>query len=202
MAEPDKLLIATRNAGKVSELTELLAGLPLSLRNLSDLPDIPEVEETGRTFVENATLKARYYAARSGLWTLADDSGLEVEALGNAPGVYSARYAGPDASDEERMARLLEELRATGNTERRARFVCVLAINTPGTEAVDCFTGTCEGRIAHAPRGRGGFGYDPVFIPDGYTETFGELPPSVKRHISHRARALAELQVFLRTRFR
>jgi XTP/dITP diphosphohydrolase len=198
--ESHQLLVGTSNAGKVAELTRLLADLPVRLCGLSDLPAVTDVEETGKTFAENAILKARYYAAHSGLWTLADDSGLEVEALGGAPGVLSARYAGPGASDEERMSRLLAELNATGDVERRARFVCVIAIAAPGAEKINCFTGACDGRIAEEARGSGGFGYDPVFVPDGYTQTFGELPRSVKGRISHRARALAEARAFLRAR--
>lgn len=196
------LLVATGNAGKVRELTAFLAALPLRLRGLSELQDIPAVEETGTTFVENAVLKARYYAARSGLRALADDSGLEVDALGGAPGVFSARYAGPDASDMVRMTRLLDELNSTGDTNRRARFVCVIALAHPETADINWFTGTCDGTIADAPRGSGGFGYDPIFIPDGYVQTFGELSPDIKSRLSHRARALATVKDFLHAQLR
>jgi XTP/dITP diphosphohydrolase len=192
-----ELLIATSNAGKVREALPLLDGLPLRWRSLAEFPGIAEVEETGATFAENAALKATAYAAQTGLWTLADDSGLEVDALGGAPGIFSARYGGKGASDAERIARLLDELSRTGDSERRARFVCVIAIADPDARLVNTSTGTCEGSIAFAPRGEGGFGYDPVFIPDGYQESFGELPPELKQRISHRARALGAARSFL-----
>jgi XTP/dITP diphosphohydrolase len=201
MHEPTELLVATNNAGKVRELSLLLADLPLRLRFLPELGHVTEPEETGTTFAENATLKARYYSALGHMLTLSDDSGLSVDVLGGAPGVYSARYAGPQATYAERMRKLLEELAATGDEERRARFVCVIAVADPATGDLRTFEGTCEGRIAHAPRGTGGFGYDPVFIPDGYEQTFGELPDAVKQSVSHRARALAEAARHLRTRF-
>ena len=192
-----ELLIATHNAGKVRELEILLAGLPLRLRSLAEFPEIVEVEETGATFAENGALKARGYAAQTRLWTLADDSGLEVDALGGAPGVLSARYGGAGASDAERTARLLAELSRTDDRQRRARFVCVIAIADPAARIAHTSMGTCEGSIALAPRGENGFGYDPVFIPDGYEESFGELSAEIKRRISHRARALEGARTFL-----
>ena len=201
MHEPSELLVATNNAGKVRELSLLLADLPLRLRLLSELGGITEAEETGTTFVENATLKALHYSAHTRLLTLSDDSGLSVDALGGAPGVYSARYAGARATYAERMARLLGEIEAAGGGERRARFVCVIAVTDPATGALETFEGTCEGRIARAPRGMGGFGYDPLFIPEGYDQTFGELPEEVKHTLSHRARALARAARHLRERF-
>src|SRR5688572_27360800 len=201
MHEHSELLVATNNAGKVRELSQLLAGLPLRLRLLSEFDGVPEAEETGSTFAENATLKALHYSALTGLLTLSDDSGLAVDALGGAPGVYSARYAGARATYEERMARLLGEIEAAGADDRRARFVCVIAVADPSACALETFEGVCEGRIARAPRGSGGFGYDPVFIPDGHDQTFGELPEEVKHSISHRARALALAARRLRARF-
>ncbi len=192
-----ELLIATRNQGKVREFARFLADLPVRLRSLAEFPDISEVAETGSTFSENARLKAYSYAAQTGLWTLADDSGLEVEALGGAPGLLSARYAGEGASDAARVARLLEELSGKPDEERRARFICVLALTLPPREETWVFIGRCEGRIASEPRGAHGFGYDPVFIPEGYTQTFGELPVEVKQRISHRARAVAEARACL-----
>ena len=201
MYEQTELLVATNNAGKVRELSQLLAGLPLRLRLLSEFPGVPEAEETGTTFAENATLKALHYSGHTGLLTLSDDSGLGVEALGGAPGVYSARYAGPHATYAERMAKLLGELEAAGGEGRRARFVCVIAVADPSAGALDTFEGACEGRIALAPRGTGGFGYDPIFIPEGYDQTFGELPEEVKHSVSHRARALAQAARHLRSRF-
>jgi XTP/dITP diphosphohydrolase len=202
MDEPTELLVATGNAGKVRELWGLLSDLPLRLRLLSEFGDIPEAEETGATFAENATLKALHYSAQSGLLTLSDDSGLCVDALGGAPGIYSARYAGAQADYAERMAKLLCEIRAAGDAAaRRARFVSVIAIAAAKTGVVNTFEGVCEGRIAHEPRGTGGFGYDPIFIPDGHKQTFGELPDEIKRAMSHRARALAKAVRHLRRHF-
>lgn len=199
MVQPrfSELLIATSNPGKILELESLLATLPLRLRGLNEFPAIQEIEETGDTFAENAALKATGYARQAGLWTLADDSGLEVEALGGAPGVYSARYAGPEASDAERIARLLAELAHIDDTERRARFNCVIVIADPAAQIINVSQGCCAGHLTHAPRGMGGFGYDPIFVPDGYQQTFGELPDKVKQLISHRARALAATSSFL-----
>lgn len=196
-----ELLIATNNAGKIRELNGLLANLPLRLRQLSEFAQIEEVEETGKTFAENASLKARLYSRQTNLWTLADDSGLEVDALGGAPGVLSARYAGRHATDEERNARLLAELGLTGDEQRTARFVCAIALYDPATETTEIFNGTCEGRIAKQPRGHQGFGYDPLFIPSGHAHTFGELPDAVKQQISHRSRALAAVRLYLHGRF-
>lgn len=196
-----ELLIATNNAGKMRELNGLLASLPLRLRQLSEFPQITEVEETEKTFVDNALLKARLYSQQTNLWTLADDSGLEVDALNGAPGVLSARYAGPNATDEERNARLLAELSLTNDEQRSARFICAIALSDPATGATEVFNGICEGHIAKHPRGHNGFGYDPLFIPDGYVHTFGELPETVKQQISHRSRALAAVRLHLTRRF-
>src|SRR5437764_9951062 len=194
---PTDLLIATRNQGKVAELLPLMQSLRLRLRSLADFPEIGEVEETGETFAENASIKARAYAEQSQLWTLSDDSGLEVDALGGAPGVYSARYGGAGLTFDERIKLLLEELSRSGHANRRARFVCVIAISDPHGEIVNLSTGICEGAITDAPRGTNGFGYDPVFVPDGYNQTFGELSTEIKEKISHRARALAATRTFL-----
>jgi XTP/dITP diphosphohydrolase len=199
MAQPNfsELLIATSNPGKIRELESWLGDFPVRLRGLAEFPSVREVEETGATFVDNAVLKATGYAQQAKLWTLADDSGLEVEALGGAPGVYSARYAGPDASDAERVELLLKELAATNDTRRRARFVCAIAIADPEAQVAHVVEGSCEGRLIHAPRGTSGFGYDPIFIPEGYEQSFGELPDEIKRSISHRALALAAVASFL-----
>ena len=191
MHEHKELVVATNNAGKVRELSELLSGFPLRLRLLGEFGGVTEAEETGATFAENATIKALHYSARTGLLTLSDDSGLVVDALGGAPGVHSARYAGREATYAERMARLLAELDAAGGAARRARFVCVIAVSDPAAGTLHTFEGACEGSIARAPRGEGGFGYDPLFIPEDYDRTFGELPAEVKHTLSHRARALA-----------
>ena len=183
-----KLLIATQNPGKVREYAEILQGLPVDLVSLSDLQIHTAVEETGETYTENALLKARTYAAKAGLPTLADDSGLEVDALGGAPGVRSARYAGKDASDRDRYELLLRNLEDVPEEERNARFRCVIAIVWPdGSEQVA--QGTVEGRIVDQPRGEHGFGYDPVFHVPAFYRTMAELAPEIKNRISHRARA-------------
>lgn len=193
-----ELLIATKNAGKIREIEELLANVPIRLRTLREFDKIVEPEETGATFAENAVLKAGYYAQKTGIAALADDSGLEVVALGGAPGVYSARYAGEKATDDERIARLLDELKAANNKNRQARFVCAMAIvNIDGV--TECLTeGVCKGQIADLPKGRNGFGYDPIFIPEGFSETFGELSQEIKQKISHRALAISKIVGFLR----
>jgi XTP/dITP diphosphohydrolase len=192
------ILIATKNNGKVKELADLLADLPINLRSLNDFENISEPEETGANFVENAVLKAREYALQTGLWALADDSGLEVEALGNAPGVFSARYAREGATNEARIDKLLGELNEVQNENRGARFVCAMAIADEKGEIRYVAEGVCGGRIIDAPRGTNGFGYDPIFAPEGFSETFGELPDDVKREISHRARASAKIIAYLR----
>jgi XTP/dITP diphosphohydrolase len=201
MENQHEILIATRNRGKVAEFRSLLSALPLRLRSLVEFPESGNVEETGLTFSDNAVLKAVSYAKETGLWSLADDSGLEVEALGGAPGVFSARYGGAKASDAQRIERLLEELSQSGARDRRACFTCVIAIADPQGQIAYISTGRCEGQITHVPRGTGGFGYDPVFVPEGYEQTFGELPPEIKQSISHRALALRAAKSFLVNRF-
>ncbi|HEX8738428.1 MAG TPA: RdgB/HAM1 family non-canonical purine NTP pyrophosphatase [Pyrinomonadaceae bacterium] len=193
-----EVVIATKNNGKVKELADILADLPVALRSLNDFENISEPEETGVDFIENASLKAREYARQTGLWSLADDSGLEVEALGNAPGVFSARYAGENATNEERIEKLLGELEKTGDENRRARFVCAMAVADEAGEIRFVAEGVCDGRITKAPRGANGFGYDPIFVPEGFSETFGELSDDVKREISHRARASKKIIAYLR----
>jgi len=184
-----KLLIATRNAHKLYEIRAILSCPGLTLLGVAEHGrPLPEVAEDAGTFVGNALKKARTLCAASGLWTLADDSGLEVDALVGAPGVYSARYAGDGAGDAANNARLLREL--DGVEDRRARFRCVLALAAPDGRDWTV-EGCCEGRIARAPSGTGGFGYDPLFHPDGATRSFAELTPAEKNRISHRAHALA-----------
>ena len=192
------LLIATNNSGKIRELDDLFSGLAFELSSLTAFPDVSEIEETGATFAENARLKASGYALQTGLLSLADDSGLEVTALGGRPGVLTARYGGPETSFAEKMEKLLDELAATRDEKREARFVCSMAVADSEGEILFMSDGVCEGRIADGPRGAGGFGYDPIFIPDGFDLTFGELPERVKREISHRARAFEEIIPFLR----
>jgi XTP/dITP diphosphohydrolase len=191
------LLLGTRNPGKVIELRNILVDTGWSFSSLQEFSDVGEAEENFVTFAENAIAKAQFYASATGLCTLADDSGLEVAALNGAPGVFSARYAGANASDFDRRALLLSELLKTGDTNRRARFVAVVALANPDGAVLNVSEGVCNGSITFAPRGTGGFGYDPLFIPDGYDQTFAELPDTVKNLISHRARALLGTKDFL-----
>jgi XTP/dITP diphosphohydrolase len=192
-----KLLLATRNRHKVTEMQHALAGTGWQVMMLSDFGDAPEVEEDGATFEENARKKARSAAERVKMWTLAEDAGLEVDALGGEPGVKSARYCGEGASDADLTHKVLELTINVPEERRTARFRCVMClIDTAGKEI--CFEGRCEGRIAHSARGTAGFGYDPIFIPDGYSRTFAELGLSVKSKISHRARAMEQVIAFLR----
>lgn len=187
---PDRLVLASHNPGKVREIADLLAPLGLTVLSAAAL-GLPEPDETEPTFVGNALLKARAAARGAGLPALADDSGLEVLALGGAPGIYSARWAGPDKDFGRAMARVEAELAASGDPDRRARFVCVLALATPeGEEHV--FEGEVVGTLTFPPRGAKGFGYDPIFVPDGETRTFGEFEPAEKHAISHRAMAFAK----------
>ncbi|HET9222317.1 MAG TPA: XTP/dITP diphosphatase [Roseiflexaceae bacterium] len=182
------LLIATTNQNKLREYAGIFAGLPFDLRSLRDVGIDDDVEETGATFAENAQLKAEFYAARSGLLALADDSGLEVAALGGEPGVFSHRYAGPGASDADRNALLLEKLMDVPFHARLARFVCVIALARP-TGPVELVEGVLPGVIELAPRGTNGFGYDPLFYVLDENMTLAELPAERKNQISHRALA-------------
>ena len=197
MHKPTELLIATNNAGKVRELASLLAGVPIRLKNLAGLDGICEIEETGSTFRENAEIKAAGYAIQSGVWSLADDSGLEVAALGGAPGVYSNRYAGEGASDAAKMRKILDQLAAVPDAARDARFVCAMSIADDTGKIVFTAEGSCPGTLANQPRGTNGFGYDPIFVPDGFDRTFGELSGDIKQQISHRARAIKEIIRYL-----
>jgi XTP/dITP diphosphohydrolase len=195
--KPRQLLIATRNAHKTEEFARIL-GPRFAVRDLTSAgAELPEIEETGSTFEENAKLKAVGISKLVPDLVLADDSGLEVVALGGAPGVYSARYAGAAATDADNVRKLLQELHDSPATNRQAQFRCVLVAAKRG-DLRRVVEGTVSGRIADAPRGNGGFGYDPVFVPEGYDATFGELPAEVKNSVSHRARAVAELAQFLR----
>lgn len=182
-----KLLIATRNRHKFGEISAILAVPGLQFLNPNDFPDLPEVIEDGVTFEANARKKALCLAQASGRWTLADDSGLEVEALQGAPGVYSARYAGVPSNDEANNCTLLRNL--TGITHRNAQFRCVIALAGPD-HTIRTVEGICPGTVLNAPRGAQGFGYDPLFVPCGHSRTFAELDASVKNTISHRAQAL------------
>ena len=197
-AERSQMLVATGNIGKLNELNALMADMPVDLLSLSDIGSFDEIEETGATFAENAALKATGYARIAGMLTLADDSGLEVEALDGRPGILSARYGGADLGFDKKMLKLLGELDNTGDRDRRGRFVCSIAIANAAGEIVHSADGICSGKIARSPRGMNGFGYDPLFIPDGFDQTFGELSEDIKRKISHRARAFEQIMPFLR----
>jgi XTP/dITP diphosphohydrolase len=195
--ERRRLLIATGNKGKAAELTAMLEPLGVEVIALDAFPAIAEVTETGTTFGENATLKATQYAAATGVAALADDSGLEVAALGGRPGVLSARYGGEGTSFEEKMRLLLSEIDQTAATDRTARFVCAMTLADANGSLVATVKGICTGIIAREPRGKGGFGYDPIFVPQGYDATFGELPEAVKAQISHRSRAFSQIMPVL-----
>ncbi len=192
-----KLLLATRNRAKLAELRSLLEGTGWQLVTLNDYPALGPVAETGATFEENARLKAVAAFQATGLWTLGEDSGLEVDALGGEPGVMSARWAGPEATDHDRCRQLLARMIAVPDELRTARFRCVVCLVEP-SGAERFFEGVCPGRISHHIRGSAGFGYDPLFIPDGYSLTFAQLGNAVKSRISHRAQAIQRLAAFLR----
>jgi len=196
--ELKQITVASRNVNKTREIQEIL-GSKFTLRDLSQIGNVPEIAETGATFEENAILKAVGVSRYVDGLVLADDSGLEVDALGGAPGVFSARYAGGNAIDNENVQKLLGELAKADreNNDRNARFRCVIAMAQAG-KVVGTFTGAVEGVIVGAPRGAEGFGYDPVFVPDGFEQTFAELPAATKNQISHRARALQAALPFLR----
>ena len=188
------IVLATRNRKKVEEMKKILAtGRDnFSIHSLDDFPGCNDVEEDGKTFEENAVKKAAYIFKCTGMTSIADDSGLEVEALGGAPGIYSARYAGDAANDENNTRKLLEDLKGVPPGERRARFVCCIAV--ADAEGLKTFNGHVNGRIGMDKRGSNGFGYDPVFYPDGYDITFAEMTDVEKNKISHRAIALGKLQ--------
>ena len=191
MTERQLLVLATRNAGKTREIREFLGDLPVEIKNLDDFGLIPPVEEDGTTFDENAYKKASFTAKILGLPALADDSGLEVEALGGAPGVHSARYAGPHATDAENNAKLLRNME--GETNRAAVFVCVISLAVPSGAALT-YEARCEGLIAEAPGGNKGFGYDPLFYYPPLNRTFAQLSAEEKNRVSHRGKAVAELK--------
>jgi len=186
-----KLVIATRNKHKLEEIRSVFRLPSADLLSALDYPDVPDVVEDGITFEANAIKKAVTLAHATGLWALADDSGLEVDALNGAPGIYSARYAGEPVSYPANNRKLLEELEKASN--RRARFRCVIALSSPDGKA-KTVDGRCEGVIAREERGRQGFGYDPLFVPDGFSKTFAEMDADSKNAISHRGRALKKAQ--------
>ncbi len=188
-----RIVIATANAGKAREIAAAYDGLPVEWSAMTQVGTPPDVEETGVTFAENARIKARAIAEWSGMPALSDDSGLVVDALDGAPGVWSARYAGPNATDSENISLLLGRMASIPDGNRTARFSAVVVLWRPdGT--FDEVTGSCEGRIAFEESGDAGFGYDPVFVPNGYSQTFAELGADVKDGISHRAEALRRMR--------
>ncbi len=192
-----RLLIATHNPGKIVEIAALLADLPVECLNLAEAGVTDDVAETGSTLAENAILKARAYAGLTGLLTVADDSGLEVDALGGRPGVHTKRYGGPELTPVQRYHFLLDNLRQVPWPQRGARFRCVMALADPA-RLWGTAEGVCEGLIAFEPAGQGGFGYDPVFYLSAYGQTMAQLPAGVKNTISHRAHALQALSPLLR----
>jgi len=191
MEQPLVLVLATRNKGKTSEIRDLLKDFPIEIRNLDDFGPIPEIEEDGVTFDENAYKKAHFAARVLGFPALADDSGLAVTALDGAPGVYSARYAGPDATDADRCHKLLQAME--GQSDRTAAFECVISIAVPEGPALT-YEARCEGQITHQPTGEHGFGYDPIFFYPPLNKTFAEMTMAEKSTVSHRGLALRELQ--------
>jgi XTP/dITP diphosphohydrolase len=195
-AIPREIVIATRNPGKFREIGAILSPLHLKLLSLKDFPGLPETEENGATFVENAGKKARAIARLTKRLAIADDSGLAVDALGGQPGVLSARYAGENATDQERCQKLLDEMAGIPEGKRQATFVCALAVAFPGGK-LQVVEGECRGWIAFAPRGKHGFGYDPIFFVPEFGQTMAELEPEVKNRTSHRARALEKLKLIL-----
>lgn len=184
-----KILLATRNPKKKRELEQILHNMQVEILTLDEIEEIPEIEEDGQTFEENAVKKATVSAALSGYVCLADDSGLVVDALGGQPGVYSARFSGDHADDESNNAKLLQMMAGVEDKDRTARFMCVIAVSDP-QERVKTVSGSCEGKIARQATGTGGFGYDPLFIPDGFNQSFAQLSAEEKHSISHRGRAL------------
>ena len=193
-----RLLLATTNPHKVREIREILAGAPVELVGLSDFPAVSEPEETGATFHENARLKALYYAAAHGMTTVAEDSGLVIDALDGEPGVRSARFLRPDATYPERFAAIYRRLAARPEAPRTARFVCALAVVRDNAVILEA-TGTVEGEISDAPRGTGGFGYDPIFYYPPYSATFGEVAESEKLAVAHRGVVFRKLADWLKT---
>lgn len=193
MHAPPRLILATRNVHKTGEIRAMI-GDQFEVLDATAFPDLPEIEETGTTFLENARLKAEGISRRVEGWVLSDDSGLEVDALGGAPGVWSSSYGGEEGNHAKNNARLLAEM--LEKADRSARFRCTMVLARGGLEQAT-FSGTVEGRIVVSPHGAGGFGYDPLFIPSGHEQTFAELGDEIKNTLSHRARALAQAIAFL-----
>ncbi len=192
MQPPPRLIIATRNPHKTGEIRAMV-GDRFEVLDATAFPEFPEIEETGTTFLENARLKAEGISRRVEGWVLSDDSGLQVDALGGAPGVWSSSYGGEEGNHAKNNARLLAEM--AGKADRSARFRCTMVLARSGSERA-AFSGTVEGRLVEALHGDGGFGYDPLFVPDGHEKTFAELGDEIKNSLSHRARALQQVVAF------
>ena len=192
-----ELVVATGNKGKLREIRELLKDLPYTVTSLADYPDAPEIIEDGKSFAQNAIIKAATIAQYTRKLTMGEDSGLEVKALKNRPGIYSARYSGPGATDQRNNAKLLREMRGIPEEKRTARYRCCAAV-ADAHGLIDVVSGQCGGIITERARGKNGFGYDPYFLIKRYQKTFGELDPSIKSRISHRARAMKKLYQVLK----
>jgi XTP/dITP diphosphohydrolase len=192
-----RIVIGTRNEGKITELRDLFGSLPVELVGLNEFDGPEDVEETGATFLDNAVIKARAYALATSCHSMADDSGLEVEALGGRPGVLSARYAGENTPFSEKIALLLDEVEQTGTGNMNARFICSMAVADSAGNILATADGVCHGTLVKVPRGSLGFGYDPIFVPAGHSQTFGELSRDIKQEISHRARASKKIIRYL-----
>ncbi|CDQ18222.1 XTP/dITP diphosphohydrolase [Halobacillus karajensis] len=193
-----ELIVATKNEGKVEEFRSMFSKYNIAVKSLLDIDRSIEIDETGSTFEENATIKAEEMSEYLGLPVVADDSGLEVDALNGKPGVYSARYAGIEKDDDKNTEKLLKNLEKVDDQKRTARFVCAVAVARPG-EKTFVERGTCEGTIARDPQGTNGFGYDPVFIPEGSTRTMAEHSSDEKNAISHRYHAIEKIEEWLKT---
>lgn len=191
-----EVVIATKNKGKALEFEQMFQPFQIQVKTLLDLPEFPEIEETGATFEENAIIKAESVIKETKAMVMADDSGLVIDALDGRPGVYSARYAGPEKDDEANIQKVLRELEGVPLSKRTARFYCALALAIPGRETITV-NGTCEGFITFEKKGANGFGYDPIFFVQGYERTMAELLPNEKNKISHRAEALAKMRTIL-----
>ena len=193
-----ELIVASRNKGKVAEIKELLSGLPFKITSLLDYPHVPDIVEDGKTYRANAAKKACQTAKATGKMAMADDSGIEVKFLGNAPGIYSARFAGEGASEAARNRKLFRMLKGVPESRRQARYRCVIALSDAQGRPLGLVQGTCSGYVTTCNRGKNGFGFDPLFLVKRYNKTFGELPSSLKAKISHRARALKKFRLLLR----
>ncbi|MFT5388283.1 MAG: XTP/dITP diphosphohydrolase [Candidatus Omnitrophota bacterium] len=188
-----ELIVATKNQGKMREIRLLLKEFDLNITSLADYPEAPEIIEDGASFADNALIKAKIIGAYTGALVIGEDSGIEIDYLDGAPGIYSARYAGADATDEDNNEKMLTDLDGVTDDKRTARYQCYVAI-VDCQNTIDIVNGSCEGRLTTAPRGSNGFGYDPYFLIDEYGKTFGELDPSIKASISHRAKALIKVK--------